>query len=95
MSNDRTLSSANVEPQLLLESGPMLIREFNPKSILRFTGRKCVTCEQEILDHYLRPADDPDLRGEYWCTKDGSEYSLGITDCTVDIPKGFGQTQSA
>jgi hypothetical protein len=78
------LSTAN-EPQLLLESGPMLIREFNPKGILRFTGRKCITCGQEILDHWLRPADDPDLRGEYWCTKDGKQFSEGISDTVWDV----------
>ncbi len=30
--------SPNDEPQLLLESGPMLLREFNPKGVLRFMG---------------------------------------------------------
>jgi hypothetical protein len=76
--NDQTRSSANTEPQLLLESGPMLLRDFNPKGVLRFTGRKCVTCKGEIMDHWLRPHDDPDLRGEYWCTKDGSMFSQGL-----------------
>lgn len=85
-----TRSSANTDPQLLLESGPMLLRDFNPKGVLRFSSRKCVTCSKEIMDHWLRPNDDPDLRGEYWCAKEGKEYSQGITNCTVDIPEGFG-----
>lgn len=86
-----TNSSPNTDPQLLLESGPMLLRDFNPKGVLRFQGRKCVTCHGEIMDHWLRPNDDPDLRGEYWCMRDGDQYSQGITDCTVDIPEGFGK----
>jgi hypothetical protein len=87
--NERTLSSANTEPQLLLESGPMLLCDFNPKGLLRFAGRKCITCGNEIMDHWLRPADDPDLRGEYWCTKDGNQFSQGIENCTIDLPEGF------
>ena len=92
MSEYKTLSSDNAEPQLLLESGPMLLRDFNPRGILRFTGRKCVTCGNEIMDHWLRHADDPDLRAEYWCTRDGDTFSMGIADCTVDIPEGFNST---
>jgi hypothetical protein len=86
--NDRL--SPKDEPQLLLESGPMLLREFNPKGVLRFAGRKCITCQMEIMDHWLRPASDPDLRAEYWCTKDGDTFSQGITDCVYDVPEGFG-----
>lgn len=86
-----TERSVNDNPQLLLDSGPILLRDFNPKGILRFQGRKCVTCENEIMDHWLRPSDDPDLRGEYWCTRDGDKYSLGIADCTIDIPEGFNE----
>lgn len=82
-----TRSSANTEPQLLLESGPMLLRDFNPKAVLRFQGRKCVTCNGEIMDHWLRRADDPDLRAEWWCSRDGNQFSKGITDGTWDVPK--------
>lgn len=77
---NNTRLSADSEPQLLLQSGPMLIREFNPKGVLRFTGRKCITCGEEILDHWLRPNDDPDLRGEYWCQREGGSYSLGLQE---------------
>jgi hypothetical protein len=73
-----TRSSANTEPQLLLESGPMLLKDFNPKGVLRFAGRKCVTCSGEIMEHWLRPSDDPDLRGEWWCTRDGDQFSQGL-----------------
>jgi len=89
--NDQTRSSANTEPQLLLESGPMLLKDFNPKGVLRFAGRKCITCGGEIMDHWLRPNDDPDLRGEYWCAKEGPQYSLGLTETTWDVPEGFGR----
>jgi hypothetical protein len=87
--NEHTLSSANTDPQLLLESGPMLLRDFNPKGILRFAGRKCVTCGNEIMDHWLRPNDDPDLRGEYWCSKDGNQFSQGLAETVWDVPEGF------
>jgi hypothetical protein len=75
-----TRSSANTEPQLLLESGPMLLRDFNPRGVLRFQRRKCVTCGGEIMDHWLRPASDPDLRAEWWCSKDGNQFSQGLTE---------------
>jgi hypothetical protein len=91
MNDNQTRSSANTEPQLLLESGSMLLRDFNPKGVLRFAGRKCVTCGSEIMDHWLRPNDDPDLRAEYWCTKDGFIFSQGIADSTWDVPEGFGR----
>lgn len=91
MSEEHTRLAAKDEPQLLLESGPMLLKDFNPKGVLRFAGRKCVTCDNEIMEHWLRPADDPDLRGEYWCSKDGDTFSQGITDCQMDIPEGFGK----
>ena len=78
--SDNTQSSANTDPQLLLESGPMLLRDFNPKGVIRFTGRKCATCDNEIMSHWLRPNDDPDLRGEYWCTKDGDTFSAGMKE---------------
>ncbi len=77
---DQTQSSPNTDPQLLLESGPMLLRDFNPRGVLRFTGRKCMTCSGEIMDHWLRHADDPDLRGEYWCTRDGGQFSMGLVE---------------
>jgi hypothetical protein len=78
--NERTQSSANTEPQLLLESGPMMLRDFNPRGVLRFMGRKCLTCGGEIMDHWLRPADDPDLRGEYWCQREGGVFSTGLAE---------------
>lgn len=83
--SEQTRTSANTDPQLLLESGPMLLRDFNPKGVLRFMGRKCVTCGDEIMDHWLRHADDPDLRAEYWCTRDGNQFSEGISDCVFDV----------
>jgi hypothetical protein len=78
--SDQTRSSANTEPQLLLESGPMLLRDFNPKAVLRFSGRKCMTCGGEIMDHWLRPNDDPDLRGEWWCSEKGDQFSQGMAE---------------
>jgi hypothetical protein len=89
--SEQTRSSANTDPQLLTESGPILLRDFNPKGLLRFSGRKCITCNEEIMDHWLRPSDDPDLRAEYWCTKDGEQFSQGLSETHWDVPEGFGK----
>ena len=89
--NETTRSSDNPNPQLLSEEGGIQLRDFNPKAILRFQGRKCVTCENEILDHWIRFADDPDLRGEYWCSRNGDQFSQGIADGQWNVPEGFGK----
>jgi hypothetical protein len=70
------------DPQLLLDSGPMRLRDFNPKGVLRFTGRKCVTCDAEIMDHWLRQGS-----GDYWCEREGGAASEGITGCVWDVPE--------
>lgn len=88
--SETTRSSANTEPQLLLESGPMMLRDFNPKGVLRFQGRKCVTCGSEIMDHWLRHDMDASLKGLYWCTRDGNQWSEGIDGTVWDVPEGFG-----
>jgi len=85
--SEQTRSSANTEPQLLLESGPMLLRDFNPRGVLRFAGRKCITCNGEIMDHWLRSGSS-----EWWCFANQSQFSDGMEGCTVDIPEGFGST---
>lgn len=79
------LSSSNTEPQLLLESGPMLVRDFNPKGILYWTGRKCLTCHGEIMDHWLISYADPELKGRYWCDREGKGWSEGINDCQYEV----------
>jgi len=76
--SDTTRSSANDSPQLLSQEGGIQVRDFNPKAVLRFTGRHCLTCHGEILDHWIRYSDDPDLRGEYWCSRDGNVFSQGL-----------------
>jgi len=91
MSDERTLSSPNTDPQLLLENGPMLLRDFNPRGVLRFVGRKCVTCRGEIMDHWLRYDMDASLKGVYWCAKDGGQFSEGIDGTVWDVPEGFGR----
>ena len=78
--NNFTRLSTTADPQLLLDSGPMLVREFNPKGELRFTGRKCITCGQEILDHWLRQGS-----GDYWCVREGGVSSEGIEGCKWDV----------
>jgi hypothetical protein len=81
----------NTDPQQLLESGPMLLRDFNPKGVLRFRGRKCVTCSGEIMDHWLRDNMDASLKGLYWCKRDGDTWSEGLNETVWDVPEGFGR----
>ena len=64
----------------LLADGPVQLRDWNPKGILRFTGRLCLDCGGEIMDHWLKPNDNPDLRYEYFCSKDGPTFSSGLRD---------------
>ncbi len=87
MSEYKPLSSANTEPQLLLESGPMTLRDFNPKAVLHFQGRKCVTCGNEIMDHWLVHDESADVRGLYWCDVEAKQWSEGIADAIWDVPK--------
>jgi hypothetical protein len=84
--NDETRLLDNAEPQLLLESGPMKLRDFNPRGVLRFSGRKCVTCGREIMDHWLRSGST-----EYWCHENQNQFSEGIENCRYDVPEGFGK----
>lgn len=63
----------------------MLVRDFNPKGVLYWTGRRCVTCKQEIMDHWLINFVDPDLKGQYWCDKEGRMFSEGIDGCQYDV----------
>lgn len=83
--NELTQTSANTEPQLLSEEGGIKLRDFNPKAILRFTGRKCITCGNEILDHWLIYDTNVDMRGFYWCDKSKKQWSEGIADCQFDL----------
>ena len=85
--DDSTRLSDIDEPQLLSENGGIMLRDFNPKAILHFQGRKCVTCGKEIMNHWLRHSDSADHQGRYWCSRTGNTYSEGITDCVWDIPK--------
>lgn len=64
--------------RFLLADGPKTVREFNPKAVLRFADRMCETCNGCILDHYLIAHDDPELRGNYWCDKEGKQFSTGL-----------------
>ena len=76
MSAGRTESSSLNEPQLLTESGPIQLKDFNPRGVLRFSGRKCVTCGGEIMDHWLRHGGN----GEHFCFRDGGQISEGLAE---------------
>ena len=68
--------------------GKIRLSLFNPEGMGRFSGRICVTCNGDIMDHWLRN----DGTSNYFCTEDGSQTSDGIKDPIWDIPKGFGST---
>lgn len=69
--------SAPVGRRLLVD-GPMTVREFNPKAILRFQDRFCETCDGCILDHFLISSPDPERLGSYFCDKEGKRFSTGL-----------------
>jgi hypothetical protein len=66
--------------RLLLADGPMMLRHFNPKAVLRFMGRKCMTCGNEIMDHWLVPHAEQDMRSAYWCDEKGTLASQGMKE---------------
>lgn len=66
------------ECKRLLADGPITIREFNPKAILRFQDRVCETCENPILGHWLIANPDPELATSYWCDKTATQASTGL-----------------
>ena len=78
MSDDVTRSSANVDPQLLSEGDGIMLRDFNPKGMLRFGHRICMTCDGPIMSHWILYHKDTDLRAEYWCDHEGTRYSEGM-----------------
>lgn len=65
--------------------GYIRLDAFNPSAIERFMGRKCVTCNEEIMTHWLINSPNPELKGYYWCDKEGKQPSEGITDCVYDL----------
>jgi hypothetical protein len=75
-----TRSSANTEPQLLSENGGIQLKDFNPRGVLRFADRLCRTCNGPIMDHWLIHEKDPDLRAEYWCDREGTQFSQGMIE---------------
>lgn len=62
----------------LTASGPITLRELNPKAIARFDSRVCETCESPILGHWIIPNDDPELATSYWCDRLGTQASEGL-----------------
>ena len=61
----------------LEEKGWIALSDFNPGGVEYFKGRKCVTCGDEIMTHWLKRGSDV-----YWC--DGVMECGGITDCTFE-----------
>ena len=75
-----TVSEHTKTGRLLLADGPMMLREFNPRGVLHFMGRKCMTCGQEIMDHWLVPHENQDMRSSYWCDRMGTLASQGMEE---------------
>ena len=63
--------------------GHVRLDAWNPDGIERFAGRKCVTCDAPIMEHWIR--NDGTLN--YFCTEHGCQTSDGITDCTWNVPE--------
>ena len=64
----------------LRTAGRIRLSEFNPEGVAYFKGRKCVTCEGPIMDHFLH-----DGSPEYWCPGYEGQFSEGINDCKHDV----------
>ena len=67
--------------------GWISLAHYNPDGLARFAGRKCVTCNGDIMQHWLRH----DTGDAYWCKQDGGSFSEGIADARWDVPEGFGK----
>lgn len=66
--------------KLVLADGPIQLFIFNPKGLERFGDRVCMTCNGPIMSHWMRPNPDPELRGSYWCSREGNQASEGMKD---------------
>lgn len=64
----------------LEEKGRILLSAYNPQGIEYFKDRKCLTCEQPIMGHWLR-------RGmkDYWCYENQNQFSDGIEGCVYEV----------
>jgi len=49
------------------------------KTIKMFGSKVCLNCRKPIHDHWILERHDPDLVGSYWCYRDGTARSPGLT----------------
>ena len=59
---------------------PCTLREYNPMGAARFEARTCRTCNGPIMGHWLRHSDIAELKGVYWCEKEGGIFSEGMVE---------------
>lgn len=74
----RTNEDKPQEVKRVLADGPIMLRDFAPKSAHRFEDRVCETCENPILGHWVIESNDPELMGNYWCDRFGTQSSTGM-----------------
>lgn len=72
------MSESSKEKKVLLADGPILLCEFNPKGAKHFADRVCETCSGPIMQHWLIPSADQELRTAYWCDGEGKQMSTGM-----------------
>jgi hypothetical protein len=60
--------------------GSIILYEFNPEGLVRFQNRLCLTCEREIMKHWLRKGSSL-----YWCYANQNMFSEGIDKCVYDV----------
>ena len=66
--------------RMIKTEGRIRLFEWNPEGVAYFKDRKCVTCENPIMWHFLYDGSD-----NYWCPGWGNQISEGIDDCVYDI----------
>lgn len=57
---------------------PKTLREINPQGVKHFHRRICIDCRKPIMDHWFLAFKDAQKRGNYWCHRDGMQFSSGI-----------------
>ena len=80
------IKTSECMPRKLQEVGRLVLSEYNPEGMERFAGRKCVTCGDEIMGHWLRAGSQ-----DYYCGEGSPQTSDGVTKCVWDVPEGFGK----
>lgn len=68
-----------VAGQRVTSNGPAMLKALNPRCERQFRGRVCLDCRKPIHLHYVIRFSDPELAGSYWCRRDATQRSSGLT----------------